>query len=639
MKRRRSDEAIEGEQGPSSTDSTRGDVSAPFDFTVPEPQLPARTSDLNEVVLTEEEERALEDDIRKKHGGNDEATIQMILQYRKEAVLANKRADKAEKEMKNGYIKKGGPKLGRHVGTTTTAAGPYKNKVSDDLEVTTQDGTFGFLDSCALDKLRNTKSMLWQEADQNEMIWTNHGSICDYVIKFFNDVIPAADLSDKIKIVREPTVSSFLAGWVSPDITVIRSVEGAVLGMCEVKTPKFGNNHFKPLTPEQYKQQVGRYMLETRHKFGVRNAFCVLTDYNHWIIYWLDDVDEIARATTLEQVKAASEKNATKPANHQSITIFKSQTFECNSSNLTVAIASLLYKMCLSNVVPPDNLLGDSFAYPFFTPTSVAWNPIKPIPKILSVEMPTKGDVEAGIYLIQTYHGGADGRVWLTMDKKGNLAVLKILKNPLQDRVNLELNSWQELWCASVDRVKIDNAAEGLMLPFAFHIRPDFDESNRISHMRFSAPATWTSTSKRFNVLDSMKFMNLDEKLFDMDNLMSHLKHPDRVAETALETMHNAGIWHLDVEWRHVALLPVRKDAGSKFTFQPIMIDLSRVTRDPNEILDGEGQRRTNADGWVRQMMDRLLGQLVPGLLEKILEDPLGGTPDPSPTEETFNRN
>jgi hypothetical protein len=82
-----------------------------------------------------------------------------------------------------------------------------------------------------------------------------------------------------------------------------------------------------------------------------------------------------------------------------------------------------------------------------------------------------------------------------------------------------------------------------------------------------------------------------------------YFNNPRLVAETAIRTMAEAGFEHLDLFWRHVALLPEQVSDSNEYIVKPILIDLHRYRR----IEEGE-----NIDEIVRKGMKMLNAEMAP---------------------------
>jgi hypothetical protein len=81
-------------------------------------------------------------------------------------------------------------------------------------------------------------------------------------------------------------------------------------------------------------------------------------------------------------------------------------------------------------------------------------------------------------------------------------------------------------------------------------------------------------TQGHSTVDDILKF-ELVKDTFD-ESVRSYLENPDTVAITAITSMVTAGFVHLDICWRHVALLPVKPEGKKNWNLKPILIDLHR---------------------------------------------------------------
>jgi hypothetical protein len=171
--------------------------------------------------------------------------------------------------------------------------------------------------------------------------------------------------------------------------------------------------------------------------------------------------------------------------------------------------------------------------------------------------------------LIQDYHGGADGRVWwLICSNSGKLGVMKLSKERTYED---EMIRWNNIWKCNTFTCKIFERVNALIMPFAFH---GYCKEKRVT---FRGLNHWTNGHSSVN---DILYSEVSAE-FDRGCLSSYFDEPFKAAEEAIREMANQGYIHLDLHWRHVALLPyyiiVNKKTQKKlWKVRPILIDLTR---------------------------------------------------------------
>jgi hypothetical protein len=162
--------------------------------------------------------------------------------------------------------------------------------------------------------------------------------------------------------------------------------------------------------------------------------------------------------------------------------------------------------------------------------------------------------------------------------ESGNLAVIKFLYqdgdlNDLHKALLDEQTRWQNLWQVQCRVVEL-NGQFGLLMPFCMPFN-----RNRSNDFQFSSLQTWNKLNSNFD------YGMLSEELEDCVNsqlLDSYQKSPLLAAEQALSTVSDKLSSHMDLSFRHVALLPRWNNQTCMYDFQAILIDLTRVESDLN---------------------------------------------------------
>lgn len=232
--------------------------------------------------------------------------------------------------------------------------------------------------------------------------------------------------------------------------------------------------------------------------------------------------------------------------------------------------------MSQSPIYIPTNFIDDRSRYIFAKPDEIKY---RNLPKNLSqfkYAMPPPQT--RNFFILSYFHRGGDGRVALLSSESGNLAVIKFLNDDADNtKLQQEIGAWQDLWNVKCRIVQL-NKRVGLLMPFCMpfhHYKVEIGERTSI-FAQFSSLQSW---SKR---LSKIQYDEVSEELEECINfgiLKTYQTNPCLAAKQALETMAQKLAEHNDLEFRHVALLPVFNDQTKLYDFKPILIDLTRISK------------------------------------------------------------
>lgn len=387
-----------------------------------------------------------------------------------------------------------------------------------------------------------------------------------HVQNVIRDIIDLCDF--KLEVSRETMLSVTRRG--RPDLLVIRS-KGAVVGVCEIRRPSTeGGDLSDPIL----RNRISNCMLATKYSHGLTKPFAILSTYNEWKICWLEDtVDQINEILPPREI------------------FCETKTFHRSDPSLAEALVAAIMQMNLSSIVPPPSTLlgrGDNRKFPLVgLETSVKWSALPTEIDELYYELPAPRTEE--FYLLEDFHGGADGRVWLATNSTGHLCVLKF-SDLLDSELEREAETWRTIWDARFARVMTLADCKTVVMPFTFHAYLQG------SSMSFRGLNKWASDDRSVESILSSE-VNV---VFDMENLRGYYDNPWKVAQEALTALANAGFEHADLCWRHVALLPVFDDMTALWKVRPVLIDMSHLN-------DINGRQIQDV---VQAGIDLLLGEL-----------------------------
>jgi hypothetical protein len=157
--------------------------------------------------------------------------------------------------------------------------------------------------------------------------------------------------------------------------------------------------------------------------------------------------------------------------------------------------------------------------------------------------------------LLRDFPYGADGRVWLTCTDSGNLVVLKLLNLNREDMVARthdtrklstdECRKWSAIFDVPVQSVEFPvDGYDAVAMPYAFTCKEDPHTKERYFSAQLNPFVTADESDERY-----LKEPNIASLLATLD--------AETMAREAVDAFIAKRHVHMDVEWRHVAALPV----------------------------------------------------------------------------------
>jgi hypothetical protein len=338
-------------------------------------------------------------------------------------------------------------------------------------------------------------------------------------------------------------------------------LHGTIIGVCEVQKPSISGND---LDNDHLRTHICNYMLRLRCTYGLLAVFGIVTTYNEWKICWLHEANTIAQSTTITSELFSSDESIFRDFE----VLFESRVFTRQEPALIEALVSTLIKMSSSPLTPPTSYLhikdDDPRKFGMVNSESFCWSALPNRIKRLSYQL-CSSRVKI-FFLVEDFHGGADGRVWLAITNQGKVAVIKLSQTSLFTHESV---IWQEVWGVAAWTCTLLNC-HALIMPVAFHA------SLIDGQVMFHPFGSWHLPLNKETTFDHPDF---DAK-FDPASVNRYLTNPFAAAKEALEKLYGKGYVHQDISWRHVALLPQAPCVeGSAWTVTPILIDCMSVKR------------------------------------------------------------
>ncbi len=140
-------------------------------------------------------------------------------------------------------------------------------------------------------------SYIWGAFDSGDLqSWASEMDVQQLVKAVLQDAITAAGLGHLLKCYNELSIFKL-----RPDIWVVMNERGVPVGVCEVKKP--GRTIIN--SPVVH-GQIYDYMLRLRSFHGLKHVFGIVSTYEQWRLYWLDDCCSAATATDLAAASSSS---------------------------------------------------------------------------------------------------------------------------------------------------------------------------------------------------------------------------------------------------------------------------------------------------------------------------------------------
>lgn len=309
-------------------------------------------------------------------------------------------------------------------------------------------------------------------------------------------------------------------------------------------------------------------------------VFGIATTLEDWRICWFPDTHDTAASTSLIEQQPVHYLTSHYTIG-QSLTSSRklegSRVMKLWDKSLIPAMLSFLVKSINSNHRPIP-LFSQHRIYHTLTRRSVIWDtlPSHLSTANISLELP-KSNSDSFIVL-RHFHPGADGRVVLCVNSEMRLSIMKFHKNP--DECTQEENRWITLYNERVwtfnRTVSEGNRERGLVLPFAFPCSERYNEKYTERTISFNFDiASWCKEGDFVDTEDSDMLNDLTSSITQIFKAKGW--NPMDVANIAIEDLAKKGMVHDDLEWRHVALMPVLQ--GDKCVdLKPIFIDLVRMS-------------------------------------------------------------
>jgi hypothetical protein len=234
-------------------------------------------------------------------------------------------------------------------------------------------------------------------------------------------------------------------------------------------------------------------------------------------------------------------------------------------------LISVLWKMRFSGQDQPTLLLDRFRKFAFVEENAYNWRALPLKLTSFSYEMPLPHS--KSFYLVCSYHGGRDGKVWLAASSSGRLVVIKFVASA--EGAAMEADRWIKVWKVKARSCTLVGAP-AVLVPFVFHGK--IHRSEEVGdYLAFTPPNSWTNMPLDTDCDKLLGDGTIKENgSFDRSQLQRFISDPVNAATIAIMDMAKQGFVHGDISWRHVGLLPQKQPAGM-WNVKPALIDLTDV--------------------------------------------------------------
>jgi hypothetical protein len=393
--------------------------------------------------------------------------------------------------------------------------------------------------------------------------FANESAIQGHVKSLLMDMLLASGIAGDICIIEETTISSMISNL------LVVLVYGVPIGVVEVKKPKLDENGVlvrgAAFNLDTY-GQIFDYMLQLRAFHGVRQVFGIITTLIEWQIVWLPDTQEAALATDLSYSPNNVDSTiASTRSLHVSRDIY---CFE-EPPILCACLTTVLKKMKHSSTGRIVVAINSSTRC-YIEVLSQVWR-WKTIQKDLNLSLSPPNSCPSSLLLLRDYHGGSDGRVWLTASPSGQIAVLKILNTDPKSNEDAQNEALAWTLCGFTAFASEFMKLPCVVMPFAMHVKVCSGELVLVEGLN-----NWTFSENQ--EVSGEQIENVAHFRDFVDLVRREERSIPTILQNAVNHLASCNVAHLDIEWRHVALVPIfSKETDKLVGIQEMLIDLTRV--------------------------------------------------------------
>lgn len=357
-----------------------------------------------------------------------------------------------------------------------------------------------------------------------------------------------------------------------PDLFIIVNDQKRPIGILEIKSPdKFGYI----LNDVNVLSQLFDYMLSLKSFYFNGVVYGIITTLKHWKICWLSDTNSSAindRILKFFPGKRVILKNRE---------FCSSPIYPHNHKNLAKYIISVILKSYYSEV-DPINLFDTNRTYIKLNQENWIWKrynteQIEKWYENVNFKLPhVEDDHSKEFSILRYFHTNEETKVRLVVSNGGNIVVIKQFED--DNLVKEEYKCWIKINQVKDVNIVTLNNRECLMMPFAFNASYEYNDELQswVSYFNFNLDY-WCFQDKNINSEIPNKLKQFELQLKEL-NTQNHYK-VDEVAKIAIANAAFNKYIHDDLEFRHIALLPIFDNKDNLIDLRPILIDFGIMSK------------------------------------------------------------
>jgi hypothetical protein len=395
-----------------------------------------------------------------------------------------------------------------------------------------------------------------------------------HIRNLFSDLITIMGLYDELHIMSALTISQGLSCSGHADLRVIDAF-GRITCVVVVKSPVSDGVQQPTKHILDNVEVLGRaydYVLELQNYYGQRDIFVILTTMKDWKLTWLPQCSGPAATSTLppkEEWGAASDALPVLPTARE---ICSTGVLSHDDPRLIRLLLSAVAK-CAASPLHPVPVLCVTRLY--ITLTAAEWRWVRMTPDTVSdfndrISFAQKKVMEptTEYTVLKSMIEGSDHNVWTVIAGQPP-AVCVVKQTDTVDDAEYEAEIWRTVnqspnaYCAQVAN------KPSMVMPFAF---PAVEVGCVV---KFSYDAhSWTAEGEAARCSVPTR---LTQEIATVQQQVAErgLSNVRTAAALAIERLAAHGVQHNDLEWRHVAILPVY-EGGVIVDVLPVLTDFER---------------------------------------------------------------
>jgi hypothetical protein len=399
--------------------------------------------------------------------------------------------------------------------------------------------------------------------DKKRIFYFGEREIEYRVRQIIQNVLQCLGIMKQVWIHYQATLVS-VAETDKSDIFVVETQESEIpIAVIAVKQPGYDK-----LVNAKVLGEVFDYMSNLRNSFGQCEVFGIVTTLDQWRVVWFPDTDEFAASEDMNPPKCEDLRSQFPVQSTLHRVLHGSDVYNWDSPHTLPLIGTAMLKSMRSRY-RAVSLLSSQRAYIILRELNWDWGTISEAALSEHTELVLTLPQQAPSHLtvLRQFYGGADGQVCLALTEDFNLVVVKIF---YEDELCVkEFEVWRHVYGVDVLCTKL-LGSQCLIMPLVFHcieekgeIRFDFNVANLSRD-----PSSGLLSDERFDVWTT--------RIAEFMRSSAITITADKALDTAVEELALHCRVHNDLEWRHVAFLPVLR--GNEVTgMKPVLIDLATV--------------------------------------------------------------